>query len=227
MTTVRAAISWSAGKDSCLALLHARETGWQVDDFFTMCESNGDSKSHALPPDLIAAQVAALGGIWHQVCVPEGEANAYARCLDEVLCQLKVHGCTHIVFGDIDLAAHRDWLVPRCAALGLEAAFPLWGLSRTALAEEIVRRGVRARLVCVDAGRLDPAFCGRDYDARLLAELPAGVCPCGEDGEFHTFVLGAPGMAPLAVENGPVERVASRPPFLPTEFVFQRLRRTG
>ena len=83
---------------------------------------------------------------------------------------------------------------------------------------------MRARVVCVDTRWLDASFCGADYDAAFLARLPAGVCPCGEDGEFHTFVTGGPGFAqPLRVVDGPQRRVASQPPFAPTEFVFQTL----
>ena len=129
-----------------------------------------------------------------------------------------------MVFGDIDLQAHRDWLAPACERAGLVALFPLWGESRAALARELVTRGVRARVVCVDARWLDASFCGVPYDAAFLARLPAGVCPVGEDGEFHTFVTGGPGFAhDMRVVDGPQRRVASQPPFTPTEFVFQTL----
>jgi diphthine-ammonia ligase len=129
-----------------------------------------------------------------------------------------------MIFGDIDLQAHRDWLAPACERAGLVALFPLWGASRHALARELVARGVQARVVCVDTRHLDASFCGAAYDEAFLARLPAGVCPCGEDGEFHTFVTGGPGFAaPLRVVAGPQRRVASQPPFAPTEFVFQTL----
>ena len=129
-----------------------------------------------------------------------------------------------MVFGDIDLQAHRDWLEPACARAGLAAVFPLWGGARAKLAGEIVARGIRAMLVCVDARRLDAAFCGLDYDAALLARLPAGVCPCGEEGEFHTFVWDGPGFAaPLALRRAGRRTVASRPPLAPTELVFECL----
>jgi diphthine-ammonia ligase len=217
----RCAISWSAGKDSWLALARAREQGLAVGTFVTMCDEDGASKSHALPPDLVAAQVRALGGTPICVRVPSGE---YAVCFDACLRELAAGGHTHMVFGDIDLQAHRDWLAPACERAGLVPLFPLWGESRAALARELVSRGVRARVVCVDTRWLDASFCGADYDAAFLARLPAGVCPCGEDGEFHTFVAGGPGFAvPLAVGDGPQRRVASQAPFAPTEFVFQEL----
>jgi uncharacterized protein (TIGR00290 family) len=219
---VRCAISWSAGKDSWLALLRAREQGLAVATFVTMCDEDGTSKSHALPPDLIEAQVRALGGAPVSVRVPAGE---YAARFDACLRDLVACGHTHMVFGDIDLQAHRDWLEPACERAGLVALFPLWGESRSALARELVARGVQARVVCVDTRHLDTSFCGADYDAAFLARLPAAVCPCGEDGEFHTFVTGGPGFAaPLQTIDGPQRRVASQPPFKPTEFVFQSLR---
>ena len=217
----RCAISWSAGKDSWLALLRAREQGLAVDTFVTMCDEDGASKSHALPPDLVEAQVRALGGTPVGVRVPPGQ---YAARFDACLRDLVATGHTHMVFGDIDLQAHRDWLAPACERAGLVALFPLWGESRGALARELVARGVQARVVCVDTRHLDASFCGAAYDAAFLARLPASVCPCGEDGEFHTFVTGGPGFAaPLNVVVGPQRRVASQPPFAPTEFVFLSL----
>ena len=217
----RCAISWSAGKDSWLALTRARERGLAVDTFVTMCDEDGRSKSHALPPELVAAQVRALGGRFVEVRVPAGE---YAARFDAALRELAATGHTHMVFGDIDLQAHRDWLAPACERAGLAPLFPLWGEPRAALARELVSRGVRARVVCVDTRWLDASFCGAAYDAGFLARLPADVCPCGEDGEFHTFVTGGPGFAqPLVVADGPQRRVASQPPFAPTHFVFQEL----
>jgi uncharacterized protein (TIGR00290 family) len=218
---VRCAVSWSAGKDSWLALTRARERGLVVDTFVTMCDEDGMSKSHALPPALIEAQVRALGGTPVSVRVPEGQ---YATRFDACLRELAASGLTHMVFGDIDLQAHRDWLAPACERAGLVALFPLWGEPRAALAGELIARGVRARVVCVDTRWLDASFCGADYDAAFLARLPAHVCPCGENGEFHTVVLGGPGFAiPVSVSAGPQRRVASRPPFAPTESVFETL----
>ena len=217
----RCAISWSAGKDSWLALMRAREQGLDVSTFVTMCDPDGTSKSHALPAGLVEAQVRALGGTSISVRVPPGE---YAARFDACLRDLAASGHTHMIFGDIDLQAHRDWLAPACERAGLEALFPLWGQPRDELARELVARGVRARVVCVDTRWLDASFCGADYDAGFLARLPAGVCPCGEDGEFHTVVTGGPGfVAPLRVRDDGQRTVASQPPFTPTEFVFQRL----
>ena len=164
-----AAISWSAGKDSCLALLRARDAGLDVRGFLTLLDPGGLSKSHALPRDLIAAQVRALGGQWWPA---EAGPGAYVLVFAAQLRALREAGHRHLVFGDIDLQAHRDWLEPACAAAGLQA--------------------------------------------------PAGVCPAGEGGEFHSFVWDAPGFAaPLPVRPGPLRRMASAPPLSPTTLVLQ------
>ena len=221
MMQARAAISWSAGKDSCLAWLLAREQGLDVRTFLTMCEPDGASKSHALDPALIEAQVRSIGGTWRAARVPPGE---YARVFDAELARLAADGHTHMVFGDIDLAAHRDWLEPACVRAGLTAVFPLWGMARAEVAQLILARGIRARIVCVDTRWLDASFCGRDYDAALLAQLPPGVCPCGEGGEFHTFVFDAPGFDhALPLVNGAQRIVQAQPPMPPVELVMQSL----
>ena len=163
----------------------------------------------------------ALGGASLCVRVPAGE---YAARFDACLRELACGGHTHMIFGDIDLQAHRDWLEPACARAGLVAVFPLWGESRGALARELVARGVQARVVCVDTKHLDASFCGANYDAAFLDRIPKTVCPCGEDGEFHTFVTGGPGFASTLRVRSLGQRVAaSRPPFAPTTFVFETL----
>ena len=215
----RAAISWSGGKDACLAGLLARERGLDVTTWLTMLDPDGLSKSHALPRPLIAAQVQALGGRWLPV---EAAAREYATVFAATLDGLRADGHTHLVFGDIDLQAHRDWLEPMCVRAGLVAVFPLWSLTRTAVATAIIERGIRARVVCVDTRWLDATFCGVAYDADFLARLPPEVCPCGEGGEFHTFVWDAPGFAaPLAIGPGALRHVPSTPPLSPTTLVFE------
>lgn len=220
-TTPQAAISWSAGKDSCLALLRAQEAGLDVRTFLTMLDPDGRSKSHALPAGLVHEQVKQLGGEWLPAIAGPGE---YAQVFTDALRSLRESGHTHMVFGDIDLQAHRDWLEPLCHAADLVPAFPLWHLAREELAREVLSRGIDAVLVCVDTRWLDESFCGATYDAALIARLPAGVCPCGEEGEFHTFVRNAPGFrTPLRLRAGARRTVASQPPLRPTQFVFQEL----
>jgi len=217
----RIAIAWSGGKDCCLAWLRLRERGIAVETFVTMCDPDGASKAHGLPAGLLAAQVAAFGARWLPVRVPPGE---YAASFEATLRTLRSTGHTRMAFGDIDLQAHRDWIEAACGRAGLQPLFPLWGEAREALAAEVIARGIRARLVAIDTRWLDASFAGAHYDAELLARLPAGVCPCGEEGEFHTFVLDAPGMTEgLSVRSGVRREVASSPPFAPTVHVFQEL----
>ncbi len=215
----RAAISWSAGKDSCLALVLAREAGLDVSTFVTMMEEDGPSRSHRLPRALIDAQVRALGGRWLPV---EAASRDYATVFAATLDALRDDGHGHMVFGDIDLAAHRDWLEPMCRRAGLDAVFPLWGMRREDVSRQVIDRGIRARIVCVDTRWLDASRCGLDYDDAFVASLPAGVCPVGEGGEFHSFVWDAPGFdRPLVVARGPQRRERSKPPLSPTELVFE------
>lgn len=217
----KAAISWSGGKDCCLALLRAREAGLDVATFLTMCDVDGASQSHAVSGEVMAAQVAAFGGHWLPVAVAPAD---YGFRFDVQLHDLAADGHTHVVFGDIDLKAHRDWLEPRCVAAGLTASFPLWDERRRDVAWEILQRGIRAYVVGIDLGRLAQRFCGVRYDAGFLAALPPDICPCGEDGEFHTFVTWAPGMtAELPVGLGEQRIVAAPPPLSPTRLAFQSL----
>lgn len=217
----RTAISWSAGKDSCLALLRARDSGLVVSTFVTLCEPDGTSKSHVLPAGLVAAQVAAFGADWLQVPVA---TDAYAATFEATLRRLRDDGHAQMVFGDIDLQAHRDWIEGACAKAGLQPLFPLWGERRDAVAAEVIARGIRAIVVVVDTRRLDASFAGAHYDAALLARLPDDVCPCGEEGEFHTFVFDAPGMsAALVLRAGARHEFAARPPFAPARLVSREL----
>jgi uncharacterized protein (TIGR00290 family) len=212
------AVSWSGGKDSMLALLRARAAGAATTVLLTMCDDAGASLAHALPPALLQAQAAALGVELRAVPVAPGH---YAAAFGAALRALRARGIGRMVFGDIDLQAHRDWIEAACAAAGVAPWFPLWGEARASLAREVVARGIRAHVVCVDCSRLAPHGCARAYDAAFLDALPSDVCPCGEDGEFHTFVHDAPGFAaPLPIRMGPVRIVASQPPLAPTRLAL-------
>jgi diphthine-ammonia ligase len=217
----RAAVSWSGGKDSCLALLRAADLGLRIDALLTMADPDGLSKSHALPQELIAAQAQAMGlELRWVVAAIDQYGSRFGAALDH----LRADGYSHLVFGDIDLQAHRDWLEPACRAAGLEPVFPLWNLLRAEIAREVIQRGIHALVVCVDERWLDASSCGASYDEVFLAGLPAGVCPCGEEGEFHTFVWDAPCLShPLSLKRSAQRREKSSPPFAPTSWVFQTL----
>lgn len=219
-TSVRAAVSWSGGKDSCLALLRAADEGLIAKTLLTMMDPGGPSKSHALPAAVLAAQAGAMGRHWLPV---EAELSQYGVAFDAALRMLEGTGHTHMIFGDIDLQAHRDWLEPACRKTGLEPAFPLWGLQRSHVAREVIERAIRARIVCIDEGLLDAGFCGNEYDEGFLSSLPSSVCPCGEGGEFHTVVWDAPCFdRPLRLSRSAQRRVVSAPPLAPTTLVFEQ-----
>jgi uncharacterized protein (TIGR00290 family) len=188
-----AAISWSGGKDGWLALLRARAAGLEVRYALTMVDESGArSRSHALPPALIARQARALG--LEPVTAQAGWQD-YETGLVAALRSLAGRGVTHVVFGDIDIAAHRAFEEKVCAAAGLTAVLPLWQQDRATLLEEMFARGLEAVVVTTDDRWLDAQYCGRRFDRAFIAGLPAGVDSCGENGEFHTFVTGGEGFA--------------------------------
>jgi uncharacterized protein (TIGR00290 family) len=199
--TPRAAVSWSGGKDCCLALLRASAT-YEVAALVTMFGEDGSrSRSHGLTPEVIAAQAARLGlPLYTARCSWETYTDRYV----ELLTELKPLGVTHVVFGDIIGASHRDWNERVCAAHGLTPVMPLWGQSTRALAEEFVARGGAARLVTVRPPLLDEHWLGATLDGPLIDRLIAiGVDPCGELGEYHTVVTNCPAFSsPLMLQAG-------------------------
>jgi uncharacterized protein (TIGR00290 family) len=183
----RAFCSWSGGKDSMLALHRALQAGFAVEALLTMFDEGGArSRSHAIAPALMQAQAAALG---LPLVMRQASWSDYEAVFTDQLRQFAAAGLTHGLFGDIDLQPHRDWEERVCAGAGLRAELPLWGRPRRALVDALWALGYRARVVCVDARWLDAGFCGREFDAGFVADLPAGVDACGENGEFHTFVF--------------------------------------
>lgn len=190
MNDVKALCSFSGGKDSCLALWRALQQGIDVRTLLVMFEESGErSRSHALPLPLIERQAQALG---LELVVRNASWKTYEAVFTEVLKQLRASGHEQAVFGDIDLQAHRDWEEKVCAAAGVTAVLPLWHNDRRKLADEVLAAGFRAVVVCTDSRYLGDEFCGRQYDAQFIADLPAGVDACGENGEFHTFVYDGP-----------------------------------
>jgi uncharacterized protein (TIGR00290 family) len=191
--SARAFFSWSGGKDSMLALHRALAAGWRVEALLAMFDETGQrSRSHAIAPALMQAQAAALG---IPLVTRQAGWHDYEAVFSDQLRAFAGQGLTHGLFGDIDLQPHRDWEEKVCAQAGLRAELPLWQQPRRALVDELLALGYRARVVCVDARWLDAGFCGREFDAAFLADLPPGVDACGENGEFHTFVYAGPRLA--------------------------------
>jgi uncharacterized protein (TIGR00290 family) len=187
---VVAAVSWSGGKDCCLALHRARAAGFDIRILVAMFDESGErTRSHGVPRAIMQAQADALG---LELVAPSASWADYERVFTETLTVLKARGIADVVFGDIDLQPHREWEEKVCAAAGVRSHLPLWQENRQALAGEILALGYRAVVVCTDDRWLGARWCGRAYDRAFLAGLPDGVDLCGENGEFHTFVTDGP-----------------------------------
>ncbi len=204
MTARRAWLSWSSGKDAATALAVVREDPAHdlevVGLLTTLDEATDRVAVHGVPRALLQAQADALGLPLHAVALPWPASNAvYEERVGAALVAARLDGVDALVLGDLHLADVRAYREQQLAGTGLEAVFPLWGRPTDVLAREQVGR-LRAVVCCVDPSRLDASVAGRAYDGALLDELPAGVDPCGENGELHTFVTDAPGFAhPVAV----------------------------
>jgi diphthine-ammonia ligase len=184
------AVSWSGGKDCCLAMHRARAAGLDVQYLLAMFDETGErTRSHAVPRAVMQAQADALG---LELVAPGAGWAEYEPTFIYALAGLRARGVTDVVFGDIDLVPHGDWEEKVCAAAGVRPHLPLWQEDRRALAGECLDLGYRAVVVCTDNRWLDASFCGRAYDRAFIDGLPEGVDACGENGEFHTFVTDGP-----------------------------------
>ena len=197
----RAALSWSGGKDCCLALMRAAET-YDIVALVTMFGEDGSrSRSHGLTPAVIEAQAGRLGlPIFMERCSWPAYTDRYLQ----LLAQLRPHQVTHVVFGDIIGDDHRDWNERVCAHHQLIPVMPLWGEPTLTLAREFIARGGQARFVTVRPPLLDESWLGAELDAAAISRLQSrGVDPCGEFGEYHTVVTNCPAFsAPLALVGG-------------------------
>jgi uncharacterized protein (TIGR00290 family) len=203
---VSVVLSWSGGKDSALALWTMREElGVEPDALLTTFTEDYDRVSmHAVRRPLLEAQAAAVGVPLVEVGIPAVCSNeVYEERMAAALDAPPLAETREFAFADLFLEDIRAYREERLAAIGRRATFPIWGRETAALARRFVDAGFAATLVCVDPRRLDRSFAGRAFDAELLRDLPAGVDPCGENGEFHTFVTAGPIFsAPVPVEHG-------------------------
>ncbi|HVW29744.1 MAG TPA: diphthine--ammonia ligase [Polyangiaceae bacterium] len=208
----KAFCSFSGGKDSCLALFEAQNAGLDVRTVLVMMNESGDrSRSHGISIPLLERQAASLGA---RLVTGSAGWKDYESRFVEILRRLRAEGHEVGVFGDIDLVPHREWEERVCASADIEPCLPLWQRARPELAHAVIALGFRALVVCVDSRFLPDSFAGREYDHRFLADLPAAVDACGENGEFHTFVYDGPCF------SAPVKcRVESTEPYVaPREF---------
>jgi uncharacterized protein (TIGR00290 family) len=191
-------LAWSGGKDSTLALERLLgDEALRVVGLVTTVTAGYDRIAiHGVRRSILHRQVAGLGlPLFEAEIPPQASNDVYEHAFAQALGQERRHSgalLDTIAFGDLFLADVRAYRDAMLARLGWHGLYPLWGEDTAQLAHRFIHRGYRAILSCVDTQQLDAAFCGRDFDVSLLADLPTNVDPCGENGEFHTCVHGGP-----------------------------------
>lgn len=203
-------VSWSGGKDSALVLGELRWVGhFEVAELLTTfveIEGGGEGRvsGHDVPLRLLRRQAEVLGLPLREVGLPPSAPNeVYERQVGDALRSARARGVSHAAFGDLFLAEIRDYRERLASEIGVTPLFPLWGKETGALAREFLAVGYQAMVVAVDRDRLSPELAGRPYDEAFLSRLPPGIDPCGENGEFHTFVHAGPIFAkPLEIVAG-------------------------
>ncbi len=189
-------ISWSSGKDSAwmLHVLNREHPGAAAGLLTTTNEAFDRVAMHAVRRELLEAQAAAAGLPLHVVPLPWPCSNAqYESIMKGAIAGFVSQGFTHVAFGDLFLEDVRRYREDRLAGTGLEPLFPIWKTKPTIdLAQDMIEAGLQARLTSVDPRKLDRSFAGRAFDLALLNDLPPGVDPCGENGEFHSFACAGP-----------------------------------
>lgn len=194
----KALIAWSSGKDSAWALHEARSKGEYdiVAAFTTVTDTFARVSMHGVREELLQAQLDAARLPSIVVRIPFPCSNEiYEREMEAAMARAKAEGVTHVIFGDLFLEDLRAYREAKLAQAGMTAVFPLWQRPTDALAREMIAAGIEAHLATIDLAKLPAAFAGRCFDAGLLADLPAGIDPCGENGEFHSFVSAGPMLA--------------------------------
>jgi uncharacterized protein (TIGR00290 family) len=208
MTRPKALLSWSSGKDAAWALqvLRCADEVDVVGLVTTTNEAFNRVAMHGVREALLGAQAEATGLPLWKVPLPWPCSNeVYEARMAETCARAVAEGIEAMAFGDLFLEDVRDYRIQKLTGSGLTPLFPIWNPDTASLAREMVAAGLKATLVCVDPRVLDATFAGRDFDATLLADLPPGVDPCGERGEFHTFAWDGPMFRhPVPVQHGEV-----------------------
>ncbi len=188
-------VSWSGGKDSTLALYEVLQSKtFRVAAILTTVTKDFDRISmHGVRRTLLEEQANALGIPLETVWISKGAGNSeYEEQMKRSLEKYKEKGVNAVIFGDLFLEDIRKYREERLAQIGMRGVFPLWKRDTIALAQLFLDRGFKAIVCCTDPKALDNEFCGLEFDNSFLAKLPPGVDPCGENGEFHTFVYAGP-----------------------------------
>jgi uncharacterized protein (TIGR00290 family) len=202
---MKAFVSWSSGKDSAFAFHEARRSGTEIAGVLTTINEVYDRVAmHGVRAELLDRQIAALGVPAIKVPIPSPCPNEIYEAKMEAACAgIRAGGIRHIVFGDLFLEDIRAYRIEKLAAAGMEPVFPLWQRPTAPLARDMIAAGLVAHVACLDPRKLPRSFAGRAFDESFLRDLPAGIDPCGENGEFHTVVTAGPMFAaPIPVRIG-------------------------
>jgi uncharacterized protein (TIGR00290 family) len=188
-------MSWSSGKDSAWTLhLLRQDPGIELTALVTTFNRAADRVAmHAVRRELVEAQARRIGLPLWSIDLPWPCSNSVYEDLMQGVCRRAVeNGITAFAFGDLFLQDIRDYRQRQMDGTGLQPLFPVWQIPTNELAWELIGAGVKAKITCIDPAKLDASYAGREYDGDFLNSLPAGIDPCGENGEFHTFVYDAP-----------------------------------
>jgi uncharacterized protein (TIGR00290 family) len=207
-------ISWSGGKDCAMALHAVLEGGGHnvISLLTTLTEDYDRISMHGVRRELLEQQTKAMGLPLTKIFIPQKCTDRlYEELMGAEMARWKERGVTGVVFADIFLEDIRKFREDKLAQASMEALFPLWKRPTDELAEEFIALGFKSIITCVDSKALDKKFAGRIFDHEFLADLPPGVDPCGENGEFHSFVFDGPVFkSPVKFERGEVVRREER-----------------
>ena len=205
-TSPKALIAWSSGKDSAWALHEARVAGdfEIVGALTTVTDTFHRVSMHGVREELLRAQFDAAGLRPVIIRIPYPCPNdIYERKMAEAIAAARASGVTHMIFGDLFLEDVRAYRERQLSGTGIVPVFPLWGRPTRSLADDMIDAGTEAHICTVDLKKLPASFAGRRFDRVLLEALPEGIDPCGENGEFHSFVSGGPMLSrKVAVKTG-------------------------
>jgi uncharacterized protein (TIGR00290 family) len=194
LATPKVIVGWSGGKDSALALNEVLKSGREVLELLTTVIQDSDRVSvHGVRRVLLEQQAEALDLPLEKMMLPKGAAdNDYEKELLTILRSHRNRGVLSVVFGDIFLSDVKQYREKLLSKIGVHGIYPLWGRDTTELAGKFIELGFKAVITVTDGNVLGKEFSGREYDRKFLSDLPAGVDPCGENGEFHSFVYDGP-----------------------------------
>jgi uncharacterized protein (TIGR00290 family) len=204
-------MSWSGGKDSAVALHELRKSGqYEVVALMTsISEEFHRISHHGVREELLEQQAEAIGIALEKIYLPSGKSqpctnDVYEQIMSDVMAKFYTRGVRTVAFGDLFLEDLRAWREGNLAKAGMQGVFPVWKRDTAQFAKEVITMGFKAYLSCVE-GKVGPGFVGRSYDLDLLRDLPPGIDPCGEYGEFHSFVYDGPIFShPVAVQVGEI-----------------------